>query len=111
MRMRFQPNPNFQRELGNSEGVRRALLQAGIGVKKEIPNHTPTGRTGGRRVRAFNRKLFADIEGSGGDVHVDVGTRWRLGHIIEFGSATSPAYAPVRKAVRASGLRFREGSA
>lgn len=29
-------------------------------------------------------------------------------HLIEWGSANNPAYAPIRKAVRALGLKFKE---
>lgn len=32
-------------------------------------------------------------------------------HLVEYGSKNNPAYAPVRRAVRALGLRFEDGRA
>ena len=107
--LRFEPNPAMNDELGNDPRFRRWLLARTIDVKGAIPDHLPSGRTGGKRVAAFGRKSFAEVEGTGRNVEGTVGTKWRLGHLIEFGSATNPAYAPVRKAVRAMGMRFEEG--
>jgi hypothetical protein len=109
MSIRFRPDPGLADELGGDPAFRRWVLARAIDVRKEIPSRLPVGRSGGRRVQAFARKSFAEVEGTGRDVHAVVGTKWRLGHIIEFGSVNNPAYAPVRKSVLALGMRFEEG--
>lgn len=107
-RVRIDINPALAAELGADPRFRRSLLARGIDVRKAIAGNLPSGRGGGRRVAAFARKAYADLAGSGADVEVHVGTRWRLGHIIEFGSVNNPAYAPLRRAARQTGLRFEE---
>jgi hypothetical protein len=109
MSIRFQPNRSLPDDLGNDPAFRRMLLSKGIAVRKGIAAQLPVGRTGGRRVAPFARQAFAEPDGTGRDVSVAVGTRWRLGHIIEFGSARSRAYAPVQRAALAAGLRFQRG--
>lgn len=106
MKIRFQPNPNLERELAEQEAMGRALLARAIDVKRGIRGQLPSGAGGGRRVAAYAGRAYADRDGS----RVTVGTRWRLGHIIEFGSVNNPAYSPLRKAVRATGLKFVGGA-
>lgn len=108
--LRFEPSRRLPDDLGNDPAFRRMLLSKGIAVRKGIADQLPSGRTGGRRVAPFARQAFAEPDGTGRDVSVAVGTRWRLGHIIEFGSVNSPAYAPVQRAAMAAGLRFERGS-
>lgn len=109
-RVRYEPNPAMLDELGNDQQFRRFLLARGIDVKRGIKTQLPVGKTGGRRVKSFAGLSYADMDGAGRDVAVAVGTRWRLGHLIEFGGPRNPAYAPVRKAAVAAGLRFEEGA-
>lgn len=108
--IRFQPNPAFLDELGNDPKFRRYLANQGLKVKNGIRGNLPSGAGGGRDVAPYARKSFAEIEGVGREVEVHVGTKWRLGHIIEFGSTNNPAYAPLRKSAIQSGLRFEGGS-
>ena len=105
-RIKFKANPAFPDEMGNDPEFRQMLLGNAVAVRKAIPGNLPSGAHGGRRVEPFAEKSFAEIEGSGRDVHCLVGTKWRVGPIIEFGSRNSPAYAPVRKSAMQSGLRF-----
>ena len=110
MKVRFMLNPALMDELGNDQSFRRWLGSAAGEVRAAIPSHLPRGKGGGRRVAAFARKSYHTVDGAGRTVHAEVGTKWRLGHIVEFGSVNNPAYSPVRKAARASGMRFTEGA-
>ena len=107
--IRFDANPAFRDDLGNDPTFRRFLLSQGISVRQGIQGNLPSGAAGGRRVAAYARKSFAEIDGVGREVEVHVGTTWRLGHLIEFGSRTNPAYAPLRKSVIQRGMKFEEG--
>jgi hypothetical protein len=106
MTARYVPNPNLAAQLGSDPTFRRMLLGQSIAVKKNIPENLPTGKSGGRRVAPFGKRSFAEVEGVGRAVHGVVGTRWRLGPIIEWGSINSPAYGVLRKSVLQAGLRF-----
>jgi hypothetical protein len=106
--MRFRYNPRVVEEVCSDPRLHRLLLARAIDVKKGIAGNLPSGATGGKRVSSYSRKAYAEIEGAGRDAHAVVGTKWRLGHIIEFGSVNNPAYAPLRKSVRQTGLKFEE---
>jgi hypothetical protein len=110
MALRFKPNPSLDDEMGNDPAMRRVLLGASIGVRKGIAANLP-GRGASGRTAGFSRRAYAEVEGAGREVHGVVGTRWRLGHIIEFGSVHNPAYSPLRKSVLQSGMRFAGGGA
>lgn len=107
--VRFQPSRRLPDDLGNDPKFRRMLLSQGIAVRKGIAAQLPSGRTGGRRVAPFARQAFAELAGTGRDAHVAVGTRWRLGHLFEFGSVNTAVHAPVQRAAIAAGLRFERG--
>ena len=109
MKTRFVSNPSFHDELGNSPQFRRFMGQAGRAVQAGIRDNLPVGRRGGRMARPFGTRTFSTTEGAGREVSVAVGTRWKLGHIIEFGGPHSAAYSPVRKAAIQSGMRFDRG--
>lgn len=109
MSRRFIPNPGFPDELGNSPGMRRMLKGAAEAVQDGIAAELPSGRTGGRRVAPYATQSFATVQGTGRDAHGVAGTRWKLAHIIEFGSINNPAYAPLRKAAIRTGMRFEAG--
>lgn len=107
---RFKLNPRVTDELGDDPWLQRFMLARGIDVRKTMRGNLPSGKTGGRRVAQFSKQGYAEIEGTGADLRVEAGSRWRLAHIIEYGGPYNPAYAPVRKAVAQLGLRFEEGA-
>lgn len=106
-RVRLMLN-NDMAYIGDDPVVRARLLAAGIGVRKGIAGQLPTGKTGGRRVGAFAKRAYCEVLGSGVDVRAQVGTKWRLGHLIEYGSVNNPVYAPVRRAAASVGLVIRD---
>jgi hypothetical protein len=108
MAARFVPNPNLANDVGNLPGVRRAVLGAAIEVRKGIAAELPSGASGGRRVAPFSKRAYADLSGeTGRNVSAQVGTRWRLAHLIEFGSVNNQPFAPLRRAALKTGLRFQ----
>jgi len=106
---KFVASPGFIPGLMADPKFQGAILAKGIDVRKGIKGNLPSGASGGRRVAAYARKAYAEKDGQGRDFRVVVGTRWRLGHLIEFGSVNNPAYSPLRKSVLAAGLRLSGG--
>ena len=95
--MRFRARKTFERELRGQPEFQSALRSEARVLESAIVffagAFTETGNYA-RKVRAVgNRVELRDIA-------------W---HIIEWGSIRNPPYAPVRRAVRASGLRFEDG--
>jgi hypothetical protein len=94
---RFVPNPRLDAEL--ELFVAPAVLAAGNAVKEraEVEKHSIMRRRGAR-------PIVIETEGDGVRVtNTDHGA-----HIDEWGSVNSPPYAPLRRAVRAAGLRLDE---
>lgn len=89
----FRSNPSAAREIANDPefqaGIAR-LARAGTG---DVQQAAPAGGTG-----YYRRHIRSS------------GTRIQLTdpfwHLIEFGSVNNPAYAPLRRGLRASGLRL-----
>ena len=109
MGARFELRPGLADRIADDPGVRRAITRRGGDIRRGIRAQLPSGRSGGRRVGAFARKSYVEPQGSGRNFHVRVGTRWRIGHLIEFGSANNQAYSPLRRAVLAAGLKLSGG--
>jgi hypothetical protein len=106
MKIRWEPGPSFIDQLGNSRAMQAHLRGISEDLRRKTDVHLPGRR---RRTKAFTGRWMSRVEGSGREVRVQSGTRWRLGHVIEYGSANNRAYAPLRRAVRAMGLKFGEG--
>lgn len=98
MGTRFEANPELLDELASEPGVARAMLEVAENLSQTIADMTPE-RTGAARA-----KISAIAEGR----TVRVLTEDRAGHLIEWGSANNPAYAPFRRGVERSGLRWRQ---
>ena len=94
MSTRFVRNPGFERELRASPGVQAFMNAATVAAADEVREKAPHA-TGyyKRRVRAQ------------GDRVVTLDPFW---HLVEFGSANNPTYAPLRRGIRAAGLRLAE---
>lgn len=97
---RFTPNTNMHDELRREPQMRKAMVGEGreVASRAEALDHNIMPR---KRSRG-NFK----VDAAGGTVRV-VNTS-HGGHIDEFGSANNRPYAPLRRAVRAAGLRLRE---
>lgn len=100
----YRPNPSLEIELMHDPGFVSFVTGKALDVKKEVARFVP----GGNRARPFIRKLYVNTPvPEGHSLVAEVGTEFKLGHIFEFGSPTSPAYAPLRKAASAAGLELR----
>lgn len=95
--MRFRPNPRLAQELARQPEMRRALADAARAVKTEAERVAPVGSTG-RYARSF--VVGATPEGA------TVGNTDFAAHWVEYGSRNNPPYAPLRRGVRAAGLRL-----
>jgi hypothetical protein len=90
----FRPNPRFINDLKKEPGVKADLAAAAktvAGIARGITPHAPGSIT----------------TDTGGDT-VTVGSDDPFFHLVEWGSVNNPPYAPIRRAVRAAGLRLEE---
>ena len=92
--MIFRPNPRFVAELKRDPGVRSNLEDAAEKVAQGANSLTP------HAPGSFT------VEGEGETV--TVGSTDPFMHLVEWGSVNNQPYAPLRRAVRAAGLRFEE---
>lgn len=94
----FIPNPLFDVQQKVEPEYLDGLMEHAKGladtVKSEAPVVTGTYRDSIRALRTL--------------MSVSVGTNYFAGHIVEWGSINSPAYAPIRRGVLAAGLRLEE---
>lgn len=96
----FRPNPAAQAELKADPRYRRALRQAADSVVRHARAIAPDGGPG----PGYRETLRVTADGD--DVRAE--STDAFAHLIEFGSANNPPYAPLRRAVRAAGLTFRD---
>lgn len=94
---RFVKNPHGIGELAKSAGLDAARRVVGEAVIERAASISPS--------HVFAERL--EVLDSHDDV-LSVGTKWSLGHIIEWGSVNNPPYAPLRRAVTGLGLKFEE---
>ena len=87
-------------EIAASPQVGAVLAGNARAIYDRVPRYMP----GRRRSRPFVNRMYVTAEPG----KARVGTTWKLAHIIEWGSINNPPYAPLRRATRSSGLRFRE---
>jgi hypothetical protein len=92
-RVTYVPNPLFEEEVQvqpqHQRGMRRITEVVAEAVRMLAPHKTGYYE---RRVRAVGTKIRT----------LDV-----FWHLVEYGSKNSPAYAPLRRGIRAAGLHFR----
>ncbi len=94
---RFRPNPAFEAELRAAAVPHLVAVANAVKTRVEVEKHSIMPRKSTRPVV---------VEVSGDDVRVantDHG-----GHLDEWGSVNNPPYAPIRRSVRALGLRLSE---
>lgn len=97
---RFLANRLGMAELGREIAGSSAMRKAGEAVAAAARNAAPDG--GPRRGYRESIRVEQDADS------VTVGTTDIAGHIIEFGSIKNVPYAPLRRGVRAVGLRLDE---
>lgn len=92
-------NRKFADQLAKSPEFQQGMRKIAEIVADSVKANAPKGGTGyyRRKVSAFQK----------GDV-VGVKSEDHFAHLIEFGSAKNPAYAPMRRGVRAAGLRLEQ---
>jgi len=95
----FRPNPRFLTELMQEPEAPAALVEQAEAAKSAIESVAPVGSTGD----------YADsIEVVQEGEIVTVGSMDPFAHLVEWGSANNPPYAPLRRGVLGAGLRFEE---
>lgn len=99
--MFFRKNPNFDKELSAEEAFRQGMKTGpAAAIKSSVEQVAPTGATGNY---ADSIEVNELPDGS-----IVVATTDFAGHIVEWGSVNNPAYAPLRRGVRAAGARLDE---
>ena len=101
--MSFRPDPDLVAKLKRQPLLRDALENAAEDVARTA-NRIAHGRFMPRKRSRTARPVVVDT--TAGEVRV-VNTK-HGGHLQEWGSVNNPPQAPLRRAVRANGLRFRE---
>lgn len=102
MGARFRPNPRLRRELGRSPGVRRAVTDIAQGAAVHIRFATPRGPGPDGGAAAASIRVTQTAES------VQIQSTDPFWHLIEWGSVNNPVYAPMRRGIRAAGLRLDE---
>ena len=99
--MRFQENPAFSREIQADPhyqaGMTRIAEEASAIVERLAHHIMPRDYTDMIKVLHRGPEIFI--------VNTNFG-----GHLDEFGSKNNPPYAPMRRGIRASGLRLDEAN-
>lgn len=95
----FKPNPAFEAQLKREVAYKAALLEPAEEVAR-------TARATAHRIMPAGRGEQIQAESFAGEVVV--ANHNHGGHLDEWGSKNNPPYAPLRRAVRSAGLRFRE---
>jgi hypothetical protein len=80
-------------QLAAAPAVQAAMAAAAREISRQAAQLAPVGDTGRykRSLKAKGPVAYSDDP---------------FAHLVEFGSVNNPAYAPLRRAVRASGLRL-----
>lgn len=95
----FVPDPRFLAELKTQEEHRQGLLEIAEGVVPIVESLAPRGDTG----------EYADsIEAFDDGQRVGITSTDFAAHLVEYGSANNPPYAPLRRGATAAGLRLKE---
>lgn len=97
--MKFRPNPHFDREFSRTAGARAHIRRRAEAARRFAIGSAPRGATD-------DYATSIDVVERGTKTYVR--TNDFAGHMVEFGSVNNPPYAPIRKGVRAAGLRLDE---
>jgi HK97 gp10 family phage protein len=96
----FKPNKNLENDLRKDIGYEEGLLAKAAEAADAAKTFAPV-RTGAYRDGIKAQKV-------GGKVYVS-GTDWKS-NFIEHGTSKMPPQAPLRRGVRAAGMRLKEKS-
>jgi hypothetical protein len=90
--MRFRRNRLFEAQMKASPRYQASMAGIAQRTAKVVWSFAPH-KTGayGRSIKARENVVYSDDP---------------FAHLVEFGSTNNPAYAPLRRGVRAAGLRF-----
>jgi hypothetical protein len=97
--VKFKPNRRFEDQIARETGPKMALRKRAQVAKRFAIGAAPHGKTD-------NYARSIDVVERNGKVYLR--TNDFAGHMVEFGSVNNPPYAPLRKGVRAAGLRLNE---
>lgn len=95
----FRPNSRARAQLERDPAyrqLRRHAARAAAGAARAI---APVGRTGDYQDSIDDREYGDEVVVESTDP---------FAHLVEFGSVNNPAYAPLRRGVRAAGLDLRD---
>lgn len=91
--VKYVPNPLFEDEVQqqpiHDKGMRSITKKVANAVRMVSPHKTGYYQ---RRIKAKGQRVYA----------MDV-----FGHLVEWGSRNNPPYSPLRRGVRAAGLKFK----
>lgn len=102
--MRFRPNPRLAAELARQPEMRRTLAELAEPAKDQA--NLIVRLIGPRGWMPRHRGDPVQIRTEDGEVRL-VNTDYAA-HLQEFGSVNNPPHAPLRRGVRAAGLRLDE---
>jgi hypothetical protein len=94
----FKLNRGFGEELGKQRAYNEALASSTQPAAAAVRMAAP------RETGAYARSISVVIES--GEVRLKSSDPFA--HLVEWGSAKNPPYAPLRRGIRAAGLRFKE---
>ena len=97
----FRKNPALEVEIAKLPGTRKVLEEAAQAVAHAARSIAPH-----KTRRGYKQSIEVGRDANSTTVY----TTDIAGHLVEYGSAKNPAYAPIRRAVRAAGLRLDETS-
>lgn len=97
MAKRFRPNRQVRSQLIRQRGMQIMLRHNAEAVKQSAERESPIGDTGDY-IHGFVIVPYA--------TRVRVGNTDYFAHLVEWGSVNNPPYAPLRRGVRAAGLRL-----
>lgn len=98
--MTYIPNPEFDKLLERSSSAQESILAAAEAAASAARAIAP------RRSGDYAEGIEPGVDAEG-DVVLNAND-WKS-HFIEFGTADTPTFAPLRRGVLAAGLRFAAG--
>lgn len=105
-RFRFEPDAQGIFEVSSGPAVKGVLTQRAQDMAREVRKLAPK-RRGFFDYRKHVKAVAAKLIGKGYEAAVEVDSPgW---HLPEFGTASTPATAPLRRGARLAGLDFKEG--
>jgi hypothetical protein len=102
MSAKFVPNPKFAATIRSQPECRKALEQAADAVAGHAATFARVARAPWMKRQSETIVVSTDAD------RVAVVNTDYAGHLMEWGGKHNPAHAPLRRAVRAAGLRFEE---